>query len=278
MYEKAATEQDKYYTPNGEWSCYMTQAEADFIEAHNIGHFELEEGWWFVPAKNVSYPYQSVMAYLHEQKESATGLAKDCYKRIMTGCYGKTLESWADRFGPLFNPVWGTIVETNVRLKVAQFCLDALAIGRNPLHVAVDGVLLDYPMPANPYLGSGLGDWKESGSGSLIIVSSGILGFGKSKQEADSFSLDYDKLKSLFLSAPDESCYRLQRPSVVSIPIALQQNRWNELGDVYELERTIDVTAERKRYYDKKPKCGAELLNEVYDSEPWDSYLLEEVQ
>ena len=278
MYEKAATESDKYYTPTGSWPCYMTQAEADFIKVNDIGHFELKEGWWFVPAEYVSLPFAPVMEYLHEQKEAATGLAKDAYKRIMTGCYGKCLESWTDRFGPLFNPVWGAMAETNTRLKVAQFCLDALAIGRNPLHVAVDGVLLDYPMPVNPYLGPGLGDWKLSGQAPLIIVSSGILGFGKSKQEADSFALDYDKLKSLFIANPEASEYKLQRPSIVSIPIALQQNRWNELGDVYDLERTIDVTAEQKRYYDKKPKCGQELLNGVYDSEPWDSYLLEEIQ
>lgn len=277
MYEKAATESDRYYTPTGSWSCYMTQAEADFIEAHGIGHLELKDGWWFVPAENITYPYQSVMNYLHEQKESATGIAKGCYKRIMTGCYGKTLESWSDRFGPLFNPVWGATVETNTRLKVAQFCLDALSIGRNPLHVAVDGVLLDYPMPQVPYLSSGLGGWKFSGQAPLIIVSSGILGFSKSRQETDNFALDYDKLKSLILSTPDESCYKLSRPSIVSIPIALQQDRWNELGDVYDLERTIDVTAEQKRYYSAKPKCGAELLNGVYNSEPWDSYLLEEI-
>ena len=79
------------------------------------------------------------------------------------------------------------------------------------------------------------------------------------------------------MSNPKVSEYKLQRPSIVSIPIALQQDRWNELGDVYDLERTIDVTAEQKRYYAQKPKCGAELLNGVYNSEPWDSYLLEEV-
>lgn len=280
MYEKQdSSESERYYTPNGSWYCYITQAEQDFIKHNGIGSFELKEGWWWTPTvSEIRHPFKDVMQYLYENKEKATGIRKEVYKRIMTGCYGKMLESWTDRFGKLFNPVWGTMAETNTRLKVAQFCLKALELGCNPIHVAVDGVLLDFPVPQVPYLGTKLGDWKMSGQSPLIVVSSGILGFGDGKGYEDSFALDYPKLDSIIQSAPNEAQYKITRPSLVSIPMAVQQNKWLELGTIYELERTIDVASEHKRYYPVMPSCGKELMSHVYESEPWDSYLLEEVQ
>lgn len=276
MYEKETYTAPEYYTPTGRWYCYLTQAETDFIQLHQLGSFELIDGWWFVPNKQCPTPIAQIMQDLHNRKELSSGLCKDIIKKIMVGCYGKTLESWSDRFGTLFNPVWGATVETNTRLKVAEFCLQAQASGCNPLHISVDGVLLDAPIsiPINNELGS----WKSSGQAPLIIVSSGTVGFDDSRQTNDNFSLSYNKLRSLISSSPDSSEYKLARPSIVSIPVALSQNAWDKLGDVYGLERSINIQGENKRYYPEAPDTGRELLERAYDSEPWDSYLLEEVE
>ncbi len=276
MYEKANVEADKYYTPNGSWDCYITQAEADFIKSRGIGHFELESGWWFVPNEfGCDKPLAKIVTELHAYKEQSTGLCREVVKRIMTGIYGKTLESWSDRFGPLFNPVWGATVDTNIRLRVANFCLQAAANGCKPLHIAVDGVLLDKPIPPQ-FLSEGLGNWKHTGAGPLIIASSGILGLGGNLVDKD-FALNYSKLRGLIETDLSASSYKMHGLSFVTLLLACQQDKWASLGEVYDLERTIDITAEHKRYYPESPSTGAELLAKSYDSQPWDSYLLEQI-
>lgn len=277
MLEKEAGGHTEYYTPTGRWYTYLTLAEANFIDRHKLGSFELIEGWWFIPNTYCPTPNMERMAYLHKKKEEATGLCRSIIKSIMVGCYGKCLESWSDRFGELFNPAWGTMVETNTRLRVAEFCYFALLNGRNPLHISVDGVLLDAQLQQEYIYCDSIGSWKYSGSAPLIIASSGAVGFG-AKPTDDSFALDYDKMCSLIATSPDSSSYKMSRPSLMSIPVAVEYNRWDKLGEVYDIERSIDIQGENKRYYPTAPLTGRELLAGVYESEPWDSYLLEEVE
>jgi hypothetical protein len=85
------------------------------------------------------------MQDLHNRKESSSGLCREIIKKIMVGCYGKTLESWSDRFGVLFNPVWGAMVETNTRLKVAKngtMILHTSANGQD-LHLSTNARVVD---------------------------------------------------------------------------------------------------------------------------------------
>lgn len=275
MYEKERINQLEYYTPTGRWYTYITQAEADIIYDYNLGSFKLDEGWWFVPFEWCEYPMRKIMNNLHELKEKSSGLQKSIIKSIMVGCYGKTLESWSDRFGELFNPCWGTMVETNTRIKVFKLCDLAIRRGCQPLHISVDGVLLDKSLELAS--SNGLGAWKYSGAAPLIIASSGAVGFGN-KQVEDNFALDYYKMRSLISDSPDSSCYKMKRPSLVSIPVAVEYNRWDKLGEVYDIERSIDIQGENKRYYPEAPTTGRELLAGAYSSEPWEVYLLEEAE
>ena len=51
-----------------------------------------------------------------------------------------------NEIGEHFNPLGGSIVETQCRLDVFRFCMRAMKEGRKILHIAVDGNITDEPV------------------------------------------------------------------------------------------------------------------------------------
>jgi hypothetical protein len=128
------------YTPKGEWETFLNKKEIEFIRKYNIGDFELESAWYFYPTEIV-YPLKKMMDWLYAKKESSTGMTRKIVKRIMSGCWGRTLQvDFGEVAGEFFNSVWGNEVEVGTRLEVAKFILDNDLVD-HVLNIAVDGVL-----------------------------------------------------------------------------------------------------------------------------------------
>jgi hypothetical protein len=194
-------------------------------------------------------------------------------KRILAGMWGKMLElrgSQAEpEFGPHFNPVYGAVVEANIRLRVAQACYDSDV---EPLHVAVDGMITDEPLDVR--VGDDLGQWRLSHTGPCVIVGSGIVGMaGKNGEEE--FALTYDWMNGMMQVYPEWSEYEKKKWSVVSVAKALQGGQWGKLGELEEITRTVRVGEDGKRCYPVMPKCGGEVLSGQYKSLPWSSSVVE---
>ena len=62
----------------------------------------------------------------------------------------------------------------------------------------------------------------------------------------------------------------MSKVSPITLGKSLAGDRWDELGNLETVIRTISVKEEGKRLYTKVPKCGGDLLTNIYSSEPWD--------
>lgn len=247
-----------------------------YVYDHCLGEFELDYAWVWYPTEPLSYPFLGPVVGLNIHKNELTGLPHETIKRIMAGLYGKMIERYRDgTFGRWFSPLYACETETVTRLKVMDFILDAKysSYGCEPLHVAVDGCILDLPFVMED--SNKLGDWRLSSSGPCIIVSSGIVGMSGREKESLDFSLNYDKLRSVIESDPDARTYNMKKTGFVSITKLIRDNRkFDELGQYEEVSRIIDVTYEGKRDVDPGPTCGRDLLTKQYDTEPWDAELI----
>jgi hypothetical protein len=275
LWETRLAEGVELTTPLGEREDFITLESYNFLREHDLGFFQIYDAWWW--EKNLTLPdiylYNDMVAQLERAKVKANGIAKETYKRTINGIWGKMLEVHGeDEFGDLFNPVYGSITETNVRLKDCKGILKALELGIRPLGVIVDGLLLEQRCQA---LESNPGGFRLTHKGDCLIVSSGVIGMSERVANDWDFSLNYDKLKGILESNPSASQYAMTRPSFVSLGKALQEGRWLELGNRETIARTLNVTFEAKRYYPEAPGCGADILSGQYWSEPWDIELLE---
>ena len=272
MYDANAS---RVYTPKDTWETVITLDEYKFIRKWDIGDFKVEKGWFWIPERK-SKILHYIIKHLNGVKESSAGIDRETAKRVANGIWGKVGEYHADKkeFGPMYNPVWVSLVESRNKLQVADMCMRAKQIGIEPLHIAVDGVITDKPLP-DDWLGTGLGSWHLNTHGKCLIVSSGIVGIeGKGSSEQD-FTISYDRLSGLILGGLSADKYIMSKKSFISLGRAVNEDKWDMVGDSVLLDRTISVTGEYKRYYPVEPVCGSDLLEHQYKSEAWPVEILQ---
>ena len=276
-------------TPIGKWRRCLTKQHIDFILKYRLGNIDIIDGWWWFPDKLV-YPFESMIDYLYQAKETAkTAIEKDVVKRILAGIWGKFLQvnrnarKDDDPFGALFNPVWAAQVETGCRLTTAAFVLDN-HLEKNVLHVAVDGALTNRPVPVMET--GAIGEWKLSGTGKAFVLSSGICALESRDMPVDEpdgkengdFVLRYGWLLDQIMTMPNSPEYTLDKLSPVTIQKAVTHGKMAKLGQHEEIVKTVDITFETKREYDRLPETGAQLMRRHYMSKPKDLNAIAEIR
>ncbi|MBU1173074.1 MAG: hypothetical protein KKD44_26220 [Proteobacteria bacterium] len=264
---------DENFTPVGMREECLTWNECNFIDQRKLGKVESLESWGWTPTKSVVYPLASIIDSLYQEREKAVGnsIKRDVIKRILSGIYGKLLEIYLhddDPMGPLFNPVWAAYVEADSRLEVANFCYKNDIV---PIHIAVDGILSDKPLPVAK---NGIGSWQLSSIGPALVFGSGAVAQKNHKGIGD-FALDYDEMISFMKINPDTISYTMKKFSPMTLPKALSQNKWDKLGQLLQVERTVDFGYETKRCWPKMYSVAKDLLErEPIESVAWDVSLV----
>ncbi len=260
------------YTPTGTWETYLTKREIEFIIRNKLGSVEIEDGWWWVAdAEKIEKPLEGIINWLYEEKQKENGIRREVIKRIMAGIYGKFLEIDDNHIGNYVNPVWAAEIETNTRLEVGDFILRATQqINAKPIHVAVDGVILDRPFPQLEC--DHIGTWKLNnispcictGTGNVALIDNGV----------GDFHLHYNWLKDAIDKEPEEKEYKMNKISSVTLPVAINERRISDIGKLYEAHKSVYIEGDKKRCYRNYPKCGKDILENKYESLPWDRSLI----
>jgi hypothetical protein len=241
----------------------------DLLYKYKLGTFEIDNGWWWIPSesKPMYEPLRGIITHLHTIRSESDGLKKAILRQMIAGIWGRMLEIKKDKFGTLFNPVWASIVENEIKCQVCETCLSN---GVTPLLVAVDGIITDKPLPIESSLE--MGKLRLSHVGKCIIVSSGVVGF-EGKQGAEEFALRYEWLQNQLFNNPAESEFSMNKYSPLTLAKAIQTDNLKHLGELQEVNRVINIGKDYKRLWKKYPKCGEDLLNNIYDSVPIDSIM-----
>ena len=259
--------EDMTYTPVGTWPTNLTMQEIAFLEKWNLGKFEIEDAWWWIPEGKQNELLKGMIKWLWEKRRNTEEIDNKVVKRIMAGIWGRTLEvrgtEAEPEFGPHVNPVYGAIVESNTRLRVADTCLEHCIV---PLHVAVDGMILDKLVPIDGT--GGLGDWRLSHVGQCIIASSGVVAF-EGKAGAEEFSLRFSWLQDQMERYPRDREYEMRKYSPCSLARALNTD-FDKLGMIEEITRSVAIGGESKRMWRDHPRNGGDLLKRKFQSAPWE--------
>lgn len=270
---------NRNYTPVGEWEGIITKNHWDYLTGR--GDFSCSNAWWWVPKKTV-YPFKAMISKLYELKEQSSGLEREVIKRIPNGIYGYFLQLRRGVMGDAFNPVWGAEIESRVGIKVAEFCHQAEEIGAEVISVAVDGVTITNKIPDGSLLiinggsNEGAGKWKLSAECPCLSIASGLVAL-QDKYGGLDFSLDYNYLVDKIRRNPSKKSIVLKKKSFVGVAKALQVDKWDNLGELETISRTIDLSGgDLKRIYLDSPANGGDLMDKTYHSEPLDINLVKE--
>jgi len=252
------------YTPKGTWETWLTKGEIDFIELDLKGKVEILNGWWWMlPEDSLPpYPLNAVVHWLYGVKEQSEGIKLEVIKRIMAGSfYGLFLENRNNELGDYFCSPWAAEIEASTRLRMARTCIHHDIL---PISVAVDGIVVDQPLPIT---GTHLGDWRLSHTGKCLSLRTGIVAIG-GKDGGGDFGIGYDKIKDLIESNPKATSWTMGGTGVVTLAKAVAGDRYEDLGEIDNTRRTIGLE-EFKRDYATEPRSGGSLLKYKYRSRPW---------
>ena len=257
------------YTPIGSRHDTLPKNMIDLLYKYKLGTFDIDNGWWWIPTegKPLYEPLRGIITHLHKIRSESDGLKKAILRQMIAGIWGRMLEIKKDKFGNLFNPVWASIVENEIKCQVCETCLSN---NITPLLVAVDGIITDKPLPIESSLE--MGKWRLSHVGKCIIVSSGVVGF-EGKQGAEEFALRYEWLRDQLTNNPKETEFTMDKHSPLTLAKSIQLNHLDKLGELQEVNRVINIGKDYKRLWNNYPRCGADLLNNAYDSMPIDSIM-----
>lgn len=286
---------NRNFTPTGTWYRVLTKKQIEFIYYWNLGKVEIIYGIVYLSnADRYIYPLKDTMEWLYIEKENnikaGNGQRKESIKRIMSGIYGKFREVRNSRnpetgkyekiYGPFANLVYAAEIETNTKLEVADFIL------RNklsPIHIAVDGNTSKENVKADA-LRNEFGGWRLNNWNSCISISTGVIAikgkFDENPEEKKDFSLEYDWLLEQIRTNPDSRIYVMKKKSPISLAIATKDDgkRWDELGQLQNITRSINVGYEEKRIYKEMPKSGKEVLSCDLESYPLNVTVLNSIK
>ena len=257
------------YSPIGIRDDVLPKNMIDLLYKYKLGTFNIEKGRWWIPKTNypIYEPLKGIINHLFKIRSESDGLKKVILRQMIAGVWGRMLEIKKEKLGNLFNPVWGSIVENEIKCKVTETCLRH---NIQPLLVAVDGVVTDKPLPITT--STNMGEWRLSHKGKCIIVSSGVVGF-EGKQGAEEFALHYDWLHDQLASDPKATEYTMTKYSPLTLAKAIQLNSMDKLGELQKADRSIIIGKDYKRLWNDYPKCGGDILNNTYESTPIDAIM-----
>lgn len=260
---------DMSYTPTGQFPTVLTLQELDFMREYNLGEFEPEVGWWWLPNGPQYHPFEGVIKWLYEKRQGTTGITREIIHRLSSGLWGKMSEIRGEDFGSNFCPPMASIVETNTRIKVCKTCLD---LGILPCHIAVDGFITDQELPMAS--SQGLGEWRLSHTGRCIIGGAGLVAF-EGKGSPAEFSLKFDWLYSQIKKHPRADNYTMKKYSPVTLREALHTD-FKLLGRIIKTSRSVTIGQDSKRLWHNEATTGGQLLKgKPITSEPLDYSLIE---
>lgn len=258
------------YTPTGTWEKSLTLQKLHYLDWVGRDSYKIDYGWVWIPNDVVRYPFNEAIMKLETEKNFATGMNRRIIKRTMAGLWGKLLQVKDENFikpneNETFNPVYGAIVEDNVKLQVASY---AIVNNTVPLHIAVDGAIFNKPMPTdNPRMGK----WRLEKIGKVFILGTAQVAFqGKEDDEERDFSLRYDWLEKEIEKSPSSTSYEMKKKSPYTLAYSINKNEFSKLGTIQTITKMVNIGGDHKRMYQNRPKNGKEMYGN-YNSIPLDA-------
>ena len=265
--------------PAGSYYATVTQAELEYLQAHNIDVKVLSGYGLYI--KNIHYPYRSTVHKLQAIKEEykdkdlfVSNIAKLCNNSF----YGKMAQLIEDPDGNLiagvgWNSLYSSVITANIRLKVVEV---QNALGDACIAVHTDAVTCTEPIP-DRYIGDKFGQFMLKRQGKGIMIMSGMYQLGD-KSAYRGFRMGkgfswYDKLSNMGTRSKTVLSFR-EAKSWIS---AVIQNKPEEINRFMDMTKELDLNAESKRLWLERTNAekllsSLEVSLPILYNEPYDRH------
>lgn len=261
------------YTPTGKIPNVLGLRAVKLLQQYKeLGTFNIERGYWWIPTEPLQYCYRPRMEWLWNKKQATDdATTRAIATRLYSALWGLQSQYLPDKdiFGDNFNAFINYTVEENSRLHVARANMEQKVI---PLAIIGDGFISDIERRIeNPK--NVLGGWKLSKQGKCIIAGTNNICF-ESNEPPKGLVLHYNTLLQQMKDSPKATKYTRDKYHAITLPLALQAG-FDKLGTIQKVERSTIIGSNYSRIFLDRPETGKDLLSgKVYQSQPWDYGIL----
>jgi len=233
--------------PSGKFVTYCTLAELQVCKDDSF--YRILEGYQFIPHSEI-YPYRKFINDLYQKRlklKQENNPLQLPIKIILNSIYGKTGQRVRGKIGNLFNPVIFASITGIVRAQLYDFVVK-IGIEKEIVSFATDSICSTSKLGINSLK---LGEFSlDNEADDVFVLQNGIYRFnGKWKQRGlgklgtrDIEHFDtYEKDGKLYMKFKVLRSGRL-RSSIL-------QNSISEIGKIKEIQREINLNADRKRFW-----------------------------
>lgn len=253
-----------YCHPKGTWKTTLSLQEMAFLrDFPQIGSFKPSSGWyWVCDPKLRTRTLAQLINSLFQIRKRTVVLDK-ILKRAAVGLYGKFLQTYDDgTFAPNFNPVYGSVIENLVKLRLArEIHHPGSKIPSDLLHIATDGILTSAPHPEILSNSMALGSWRLDSTGPALVISSGCLYYGDKRPN----QITYSEAMEMIRCNPDEFEWSTGTTRTMTLGDHVQ-GVTSKIGQEVHVTTGFSIPLEHDRNFSKMPRTGYELLTKNYPS------------
>jgi hypothetical protein len=260
------------YYPCGEFTKVITKSEYDWLISQQVD-ITIIKGYWLI-VDEISYPYKEAVEALVLLKEKYKLLKDESMynttKKILNSFYGKMIQliksgsKW--RAGSSWNPIYGSIITANTRLRVTDLQQKYNSI----VAVHTDSVISTKPLPFTA--SRELGDMSYECEGNGVILGSGIYQVG-TKSKIRGFQTEKPLLELIPRQGNimhTKHCRPLGWREIVFRNMSTQYiNRFTDM------QHDLNINFDTKRIWLNDYKSFKEVRTRNVESMPWSASLQE---
>jgi hypothetical protein len=233
--------------PTGRFVTYCTLAELQ--ACRNPNWYKILNSWQFVPSSDV-YPYREFIQEMYQKrlKLKQNGDAMQLpLKIILNSIYGKTGQKVNRIIGNLFNPVIFSFITGFARAQLYHFVVDN-NLERDVVAFATDSVCVkkDLGIDSNR-----LGEFHlDKSANNVYYLQNGLYRFnGKWKQRGlgNLGSKEIEEIATIEKRGKLYARFKVLRNT--RLRSAILEDRLDEIGQIKEITREVNLNADRKRLW-----------------------------
>ena len=249
----------RYYNPAGEFTKVLTQRGYQY--ARELGWVKRVIDGRYFQRTHFEMPFINTTDYLLAQagKYERGALERSLMKATVNASTGKFRQMGASGTSRLANPAYSAEIMTDARIAIHKIAREH---PEKLIGVHTDCIYSTAPIELNGQGGKDPGQWALRGIQPFLMVNAGVFQHGK------------DYLVWACQQDGGQRVYRTPETHVmrpVSFRQAMQTNQFEQMGRwIIPKPAGFDISKQGMgREWPKHPRCGRDLLEKVYESQPW---------
>jgi hypothetical protein len=245
-FRRVTNNNDVIIFPSGNFVTYVTLEELKLADPR---HYKILDSWQYFD-ENPSYPFREFIHKFYDERMRLKAEGNPLQlpiKIILNAIYGKMGQKVNRRIGNLFNPIIFAYITGYTRAQLYRFVKEN-NLEKDVVAFATDSVCVTRPIDVNSSELGGFGFEKTADD--VYYLQNGFYRFGDKWKSRGLGKLGKKEIENVATYEKDGKLYmKYVMNRTKQLAMCIIQNKIEDIGNIREHEREINLNADNKRFW-----------------------------